>query len=372
MTDQRERLVADMMGWAVPDLAVTLPPAGQGPLIGTEWEQLTDAAVSDRIAGLLWKAIENGMAVTPLQRIGAATMAHDSMRAVVELEATAQWVIGELESAGIDVRLIKGLATAHAVHEDVRMRDSGDIDLLVLPRDLERSAEVLRGLGLRPSTRWGDGANSFTKELVFVSETHIEIDLHQSLNFGARWRRLTPRLMADGMVVDSGDEPGPRFCTLNLEGLFVNAAISACRSDGRISGLLDVAAISHDPRLEPDRLLQLLDAEHLAPAVAPVLDKASRYFVIGQVAHDAVGAARHTRRGVACARLEASETGARYLYSCLSGSPRQWIPGLRALARPDDAHFAGVSADQRVRISRLATQSRSLLRSVPMRHGRSS
>jgi hypothetical protein len=358
-------LVASVIAWARPELAVTPRSVVETPNPSSaEWDDLTDVALRERITGMLWCAVDRGMPVSPVQRIEAATMAHDSMRSVVQLEATAQWILETLESADIDVRLIKGLATAHVIHPDASHRDSGDIDLLVLPADLARSASVLLDAGLEQEARWGDGAIGFAKELVFLSAPGVEIDLHQSLNFGERWRRLTPKLMANGLTVGGEDRLGPRFTTLNIEGLFVSAAVSACRSDGRISGLLDLAVLSHDPRLCPDRLREILDSAGLAPAILPVLDRASRLFVLGSDVVDAVVGARQSKFGSICARLEASETGARYLYSCLSGPPRIWAPGLHALALPDASHFEHEPSDQRGRVRRIAVQSSAILRSV--------
>ncbi len=332
-----ERSLQSVIGWAVPSYAASTRPEAQR-LDLRLWDNLLMAVVDQRVAGLLWAAIEAGMPVSPSQRIGAATMAHDAMRLAVSLEATAHWTLDVLVAAGVDARLIKGLASARAVHRSPELRDSGDVDLLVLPRDFDRAQTALTDAGLTTELRWGAGAAGFAKEQLFTSPLGIEIDLHQSLNYGGRWRRLTPLLLENGVrVPPTADAPG--FTTLNIEGLFVSAAISASRSDGRLGGLLDLAAISHDPRLDPDRLRNLLDSVGLGPALAPVLSKASRYFDIADAAADAVRLGRSTAVHRACARVEAGESGARYLYSCLSGSPRQWVPGLRALAFPDPIHF---------------------------------
>lgn len=332
-----ERSLQSVIAWAVPSFSASVRLEPQ-PLDPYRWNHLLSAVVDQRIAGLLWTAIEAGMPVTSAQRIGAATMAHDAMRIAVSLEATAYWTLDVLQAAGVDARLIKGLASARVVHRSPELRDSGDVDLLVLPRDFDRAQTALTDAGLTTELRWGAGATGFAKEQLFISPLGIEIDLHQSLNYGGRWRRLTPLLLENGVrVPEAADAPG--FTTLNIEGLFVSAAISASRSDGRLGGLLDLAVISHDPRLDPGRLRDLLDSVGLGPALAPVLSKASRYFDIADAAADAVRLGRATTAHRACARIEAGESGARYLYSCLSGSPRHWAPGLRALAFPDAAHF---------------------------------
>ncbi len=334
-----EDSLQSVIAWAVPTLAAAGARPASQPLESARWTSLLSTVVDQRVAGLLWSAIEAGMPVTPTQRIGAATMAHDAMKIAVSLEATAQWTLDVLAAEGIDARLIKGLASARAVHHSPELRDSGDVDLLVAPDDFDRAQVALTDAGLSSEIRWGAGAAGFAKEQLFVSRLGVEIDLHQSLNYGGRWRRLTPLLTDNGIRVPAAAHT-LGFTTLNIEGLFVSAAISASRSDGRVGGLLDVAAISHDPRLDPARLRSLLDSVGLGPALAPVLVKASHYFAVADAAAEAVGAGRAGVVHRACARVEASESGARYVYSCLSGRPRQWAPGLRALAFPDASHFA--------------------------------
>ena len=354
-------LFRSVIAWASPSVAGSDVERPSCVLDAGAWNDLTSMAVDQRVIGLLWHAIEAGMPVTPLQRVGAATMAHDSMLNVVALEATAQWAVDLLSDAGIDVRLIKGLATAHTVHTNPRLRDSGDVDLLVLPAQFVAAQLVMAAAGLPTEVRWGSGATGFLKEQVFVTDDGIEIDLHQSLNFGERWRRLTPLLMRNGLrVATDAGSPGPTFSTLSIEGLFVSAAISASRSDARMSGFLDVAAISRDERLDSARLTALVDAVGLGPAIVPVLERVGRYFSIGEPATDTIARSRSSVLDVACSRIEQSENGARYLYSCLSGPARQWGPGLRALLLPDQAHF---ECDPRRggRVRRLASQSVAML-----------
>lgn len=326
--------VTSMLTWAVPDLAADIRLNGS-PLEDGPWNELVDFVEADRVVGLLWLAIENGMPVSVSQRMVAASMAHDALVNSVELDAVARWSVQVLADHGIDARIIKGLATAYAVHVVRERRDTGDVDLLVDPADFAKAREVLLSAGLAIDVRWGPGAVHFTKEEVFLTASGVEIDLHQSLSYGQRWRRMTSRLMEDGLPLD----PSGEVRTLNIESLLISAAISARGSDGRMSGLLDVAAISRDPRLDSARLVDLLASTGIGPLIAPVFARAARWFLVDPAVVDLVNRAQAGRvAGLAC-RLESSESGARFLYSCLTGPPRTWRPGLSALFFPDDEHF---------------------------------
>ncbi|MFT7597846.1 MAG: hypothetical protein ACI8TP_000766 [Acidimicrobiales bacterium] len=332
-----EPVVAAMLAFGRPDIALRPPSSDAICLPTNDWQLLLSRVEQQRVSGTLWAAIENGFPVTPLQRVEAAQLHHESMTMLVKLEATALWLVGLLRDADVDARIIKGLATAHIVHPTPEHRASGDVDLLVSPDQFRTALAALTRAGVRRQGSWGEGADSFAKEVVFISDD-IEIDLHQSLAFGARWRRATASLMANGL-----DLPfiikGQPVKTLSIEGLFISACVSAARGDGRLSGLVDIATLSHRPDLDLIRVRQLLEREGLAPMIEPVLQLTSRHLKINpQVLHivQTSLAGRHHRL---FSRLERSDGGARYLYSCLSGTPRSWPEGLRTLLVPDDAYF---------------------------------
>ncbi|HUL96888.1 MAG TPA: nucleotidyltransferase family protein [Usitatibacter sp.] len=75
-----------------------------------------------------------------------ATLARNLARARELLEVTALF-----EAHGIASLPYKGPALAQALHGDVSMREFGDLDILVAPRDVPRARDLLAARGYRPT-----------------------------------------------------------------------------------------------------------------------------------------------------------------------------------------------------------------------------
>lgn len=115
--------------------------------------------------------------------------------------ATAATVT-HLRSAGVDVIVLKGVATAALLYGD-EVRTSADIDLLVRPADRRRAASALRSLGYRRevvsphATSW-------------VSASRTPVDLHVTLPRSTRSpRRVWAVLDGEATVIEVGDPPQP-------------------------------------------------------------------------------------------------------------------------------------------------------------------
>ena len=86
-------------------------------------------------------------------------------------------LVRQLQSAGIDSLLLKGVALAVAFYPDPALRPMADIDLLIHPGDAAASAEVCRGLGWEPL---------FDPEVLmpldpgvhFTGNSRFQLDLH--------------------------------------------------------------------------------------------------------------------------------------------------------------------------------------------------
>jgi hypothetical protein len=59
-------------------------------------------------------------------------------------------IVEHLSALGIEVMPYKGLALAELVYGDIALRQSGDIDLLIHPQDLQRIRNAVRELGYAP------------------------------------------------------------------------------------------------------------------------------------------------------------------------------------------------------------------------------
>lgn len=89
----------------------------------------------------------------------------------------------ELETAGIEVAVMKGAVIAAMVYGDCALREFGDLDLLIREPDFPRALDLLRQLSYEPV--WKCDARKALRFLRHVGEFavasdlwHIEVDLH--------------------------------------------------------------------------------------------------------------------------------------------------------------------------------------------------
>lgn len=107
-----------------------------------------------------------------------------------------------LHDAGISVMALKGAAVAALYPGGIGTRPMHDVDLLVTPTDLDRSARVLRDLGLEQDGRLPLAVFRRTHHAVaFRRDDGLEIDLHwhamaQLADDAGLWRRARPATLA--------------------------------------------------------------------------------------------------------------------------------------------------------------------------------
>jgi hypothetical protein len=233
--------------WGLPT-SLRLPDR---PLDDEAFATLLRECEQHRLVGLLGAAA----------RAGAVPLA-DSQRGLVEqcwqrwlahalrierltLEATAC-----LERAGLEARVLKGVALAHQAYPDPSWRVVGDADLLVRGEQLGVAVDALIvGLGLErdtPELRPGFDAR-FGKEVLLRSAGNLELDLHRTLVEGALGLtiRLDDLFLAPGHVVIGGR----RLPTLGDAARLLHACYAAAFGDWppRLASLRDVSQLLGTP-----------------------------------------------------------------------------------------------------------------------------
>jgi hypothetical protein len=182
----------------------------------------------------------------------------------LRVEALLLGAVAALDGAGIESRVLKGVALAHTVYPSPEWRVFADVDLLVPAPMFTRAAETLeRQLTTRrdtPELRRGFDTR-FGKEALLRTADGLELDLHRTFVDGALGLTIVlADLLAAGQTFDLG---GRALRTLPPSQQLLHAAYAAVLGDW-------------PPRLSAQRdVVQILLA--LDPSPAEVLELAERW-----------------------------------------------------------------------------------------------
>ncbi len=106
-------------------------------------------------------------------------------------------ILNVFEKKGIPIVVLRGLALAQTIYENIALRVAGDIDLLVQKKDLSRVAKTLLELKFR-SPQSGLVTKGCSVELCFVKQGargekglgSVVIDVHQDITSSIRLKRI--------------------------------------------------------------------------------------------------------------------------------------------------------------------------------------
>jgi hypothetical protein len=229
--------------------------AGDG-LPDDAFGDLLAACTRERIVGLLVAAVEDGALPVSEGQLAALAAQHGTLMVrAVQIEAAALDAIGRLADAGIEVRVLKGLATAHLDHPEPSWRTFVDADLLLPPACFAEGVALLAGAyrGRDLVERRPGFEARFGKD-VTVYGPGVELDLHRTLALGAF-----------GLAIDLDDlwsaterfELGGRQVTaLDPVRRLLHACLGAVLGDPqpRVSTLRDVLSLLARPGFDADEV----------------------------------------------------------------------------------------------------------------------
>jgi len=168
---------------------------------------------------------------------------------------------------GIPVIPLKGIALIQNVYTDIAERYVGDIDLLVKPGDVFKSAEILRGLGYssaRPYFNPPRPSSIYLNSQVFNKPTEINYFIH------LHWHLLNTTLPLFMYRINMDDvfnqariekiQDGRRILMLEPHHLLVYLCLHAfCHSFDRLSLLCDIKKVIefYKDELNWDRVIRL-------------------------------------------------------------------------------------------------------------------
>lgn len=115
------------------------------------WTALFDLAAQHGVQPLLFQTLTRFAELVPADEM--LTLKHifeTNVHNALLLSCELIGILDRLSAIGVEVMPYKGLALAQSVYGDIALRQSGDIDLLIHRRDLDRIRGAVRELGYTP------------------------------------------------------------------------------------------------------------------------------------------------------------------------------------------------------------------------------
>jgi hypothetical protein len=235
-----------------------------------DWARLVHTVREERLEGPLAAMIAaGGLRVSDAQYDEAQRIHVEAMALAVRIDALVRAIARNFAGASVQLRLLKGAATARLDHGDPALRSYGDADLLVASREYEAACKVLRTAGFqRRSPEFTPGFDRrFAKSVTFVSHDGLEIDLHRTIVYGPFSVGIREtELWCPGPVVDIGGTPVE---ALEINRRFVHACVHTAvgTPEPRLTSLRDVAVIAAGP-IDPAEIVSLAMRWQIEPVMA--------------------------------------------------------------------------------------------------------
>lgn len=218
-------------------------------MVAAEWADLTELDVADpTVSTVLRRHRIATLVPTEAVPVAARDRFREELQSAyvtqMKLQAAALEVCDALTEAGVEHRVLKGIASAFLDYPRPELRQTGDVDLAIRAEALSHTERVLARLG---ATRLpGSRAGELMKGTTWRTPRGIEIDVHTRL-FVRSWRAPS--------VLDEPGEPIPQVGSAGLPAALrlVHAAghlLGSPVGARRMSGAVDVARLL---ATDPDR-----------------------------------------------------------------------------------------------------------------------
>jgi hypothetical protein len=174
--------------------AASAVKAAGAALDPNEWRQVVHIAANEGMAPLVYlQAASAGLLQVAPPEMGAALA--DSYRQTLvtnrSLMKDLHALLTEFDARGIEVIPLKGLSLAARYYEQLALRPTSDIDLLVRRRDVQRSDQALRELGYHSlngqANSWNFDA-MLHGDLGYANPKGTKIELHWELTHRPTYR----------------------------------------------------------------------------------------------------------------------------------------------------------------------------------------
>jgi len=255
------------------------PPFPGGAVDDEEWTALWRAVDEQRLWGLTSAALADGVLVVGERRAAEVVAGHEeAVAACLRLDRQLEAVAAGFVAAGVEFRVLKGVAAACCLYDQPGVRLYGDVDLLVRGEDFDRAAGVVVGLG--GERHHGEPHVGFVarfgKSAAFSLPGGWEVDLHRTFGLGPFGVAAGSHdLLGAGWPVDLR---GFEVEALEPEPMLVGAAFHAVLGGDvrRLLPLRDVAELLRPGRVDPTTVVALAERWGVTAVLAAGVEAATR------------------------------------------------------------------------------------------------
>jgi hypothetical protein len=228
------------------------------PVADKEFDELLLLAGHHRLIGAVAEVVTNGaLRTTDTQRATLTDHHADWMRQALRVEQLLIRVGECFSRAGVDARVLKGVALAHLVYPDSAWRVFSDLDLLVPGDQLDDATRLAReelgGTQSIPELRPGFD-RAFGKEAL-VRVDGVELDIHRTFVTGPFGLLIDlQELFEQSTPLHVG---GGSFQALDANMMFLHACYNAALGDypPRLGSLRDLLVLSEQVHIDSDRVI---------------------------------------------------------------------------------------------------------------------
>ncbi|MFC1836428.1 nucleotidyltransferase family protein [Thermodesulfobacteriota bacterium] len=190
-------------------------------------------------------------------RDGLKTDYRESVMRTLTREASTRRLLGEFETAGIPIVVLKGAHLAACLYPDPAMRPMADVDILVQLQDCERARDLLSSMGYAVAEEPPDEFEELVRpSLLFGVEgpTGGYLDLHWGLQ-AMNYYRLSPVVVWEEARESS--LLGNRAHLFSPEMNFIHVGLHALNHGSWLLNWLDLVLLTRARNMDWDRLTDL-------------------------------------------------------------------------------------------------------------------
>lgn len=190
---------------------MNVDPERLSSLTQEQWKKLLDIVATQRVTPLFLHRLKKkdlDQAVPGDVYAFLRDVYMQNMVRVMKMSVQSRLVIKALNSADIPTIPLKGIVMANLIYESIGLREMNDIDLLVPPEKLARTAEILTGMGYKPARPFhidsiihvGKHLPGFIKKDQGMIEIHWSItspNLYYSIDPHELWEQAIPVQIMD-------------------------------------------------------------------------------------------------------------------------------------------------------------------------------